>query len=173
MKKITLFILLISFLGFGQRKRKVIDSIHLKRLCVEYPGITYIPKILDEFKRAEYVFTGKVIEIIRKETLQPSDLGENGPTDFSPIQNYWYVFEVTELFKGKKKDQIKIFARIYSSISPLLMLDKEYLIYAKKVTEREERFLHQSYPYIYCGDRSCHIKYAKNDVIELRKLSKK
>ncbi|WP_324027826.1 hypothetical protein QSV08_07735 [Maribacter sp. BPC-D8] len=170
MKNITLFILLISFLGFSQRKREVIDSIHLKRLCVEYPGIVDISTVSHEFDKSEYVFIGKVIEIIRIETLKSSDLDENGPTDFRPIQNYWYVFEVSEQFKGKNKKQIKVFARIYSSISPLLILDKEYLIYAKKVTEREKRFLGHSDPYIYCGDRSSHLKYAKKDIIELKKL---
>lgn len=173
MKSITLFILLISFLGFGQRKREVIDSIHSKRLCVDYPGMTYFPEILNEYEKSEYIFTGKVVEIIRKETLEPSDYDENGPIEFRPIQKFWYVFEISELFKGKEKKQIKIFSRIYSGTSPLLILDKEYLIYAKKVSEREERFLRQSYPFIYCGDRSCYAKYAEKDIIELRKLSGK
>ncbi|WP_299222601.1 hypothetical protein [uncultured Aquimarina sp.] len=173
MKKILLLMLLISFLGYGQRKREVIDSIHSKRLCIEYPGIVDIPEILNEFERSEYVFTGKVVEIIRKETLESSDIDENGPTDFQPIQNYWYVFEVSELFKGKNKKQIKVFARIYSSTSPLLILDKEYLVYAKKVIEQEKRFLGHSDPYIYCGDRSGHIKYAEKEINELKKLIKK
>ncbi|WP_298343974.1 hypothetical protein [uncultured Algibacter sp.] len=170
MKNITLIILLISFLGYGQRKREVIDSIHSKRLCLGYPGIVDIPTISDEFEKSEYVFTGKVIEIIRKETLESSDIDENGPTDFQPIQKYWYVFEVSKLFKGKNKKHIKIFARIYSSTSPLLVLDKEYLIYAKKVSKREKKYLGHSDPYIYCGDRSCHIKYAKKDIVELKKM---
>ena len=157
MKNISLFILLISFLGYGQRKREVIDSIHSKRLCVEYPGIADISTIPDEFEKSEYIFTGKVIEIIRKEILKSSDIDENGPTDFRPIQNYWYVFEVNEIFKGKNKEQIKVYARIYSSISPLLILDKDYLIYAKKVSELEKKYLGHSDPFIYCGDRSTHI----------------
>lgn len=172
MKNITLFIVLISLFGYGQIKRELIDSIHSKRLCLGYPGIVDIPTIANEFERSEYIFTGKVVEIIRKETLEPSDLDENGPTDFQPIQNYWYIFEISKLFKGKKKKHIKIFARIYSSTSPLLILDKEYLIYAKKVSKRTKAFLGHSNPYIYCGDRSCHIKYAKKDIIKLKKMMK-
>jgi len=57
-------------------------------------------------------------------------------------------------------------------MSPLLILDKEYLIYAKKVSKREKRYLGHSDPYIYCGDRSSHIKYGKKDIIELKRLIK-
>jgi len=63
MKNITLFILLISFLGYGQRKREVIDSIHSKRLCVEYPGIVDIPTVLDEFF-VQFKITGIFLKLL-------------------------------------------------------------------------------------------------------------
>ena len=46
---------------------------------------------------------------------------------------------------------------MYSGTSPLLMLDQDYLIYAKRPSEREKRWLKQSDPFIYCGGRSSQI----------------
>jgi len=142
-----------------------------KSLCLEYA--TIIPSTDESFKSSEYIFIGKVIKIIRTESLKASDYGENGyPIDFEPEFNYWYILEVSEVFKGKPTSEIKIFSRKYSDLYPVLELDKEYLIYTTKMAEFEMKHFKHSDSYIYCGDRS-----KKNDKIEpeinrLRKLKK-
>lgn len=171
MKRLLLLFLLVPLLVFSQRTRSVIDSIHTKRLCVEYPGLTEIPTVIEEFHKSEYVFTGKVVEIIRKETMEATDFGDNGPMHFRPVQNYWYVLEVSEQFKGKPQKKIKVFSRMFSSMSPLLMLDKEYLIYAKLLPDNEKRFFDKSkYLFFYCDAISTHLKFAEEDLKILRKL---
>ncbi|AXT50325.1 hypothetical protein D1818_05580 [Aquimarina sp. BL5] len=167
---------LFGFLTFGQQNeiwwnRDLIDSIHTKRLCTDYPGLTKIQSTKEALNESEIVFTGKVVEIIRVEKMEPSDYGEgeNGesiPIDFQPIQHYWYIFEPNRVFKGKKKKKIKIYSRIFSTISPLLFIDKEYLIYAIKGEIQES-------PYIYCNGSSSHIEHAENEIVELEKLTKK
>ncbi len=172
MKHFLLLIIILPTFVFSQRERAVIDSIHSNRLCVEYPGMVVEPVVLKEFQTSEYVFTGKVVEIIRKETLEASDIGEDGkPIHFLPIQKYWYVLEVTEQFKGASKKKITVYSRIFSNISPLLMLDKEYLIYAKRIPKTEKMFYEKSqHLYIYCNGASTHIKYVADDIKLLRKL---
>lgn len=173
MNRFLIVILLIPIIGFSQRKREVIDSIHTQRMCVEYPGLVAEPDIVKEFQTATYVFVGKVVEIIRKETMETSDVDRNGPTDFQPIQNYWYVLEVSDQFKGKQKKKITVLSRIFSNMSPLLILNGEYLIYAQPISKYEKKFFKQSHPFIYCNGRSMHLKYAEEDIKFLKKLTKK
>ncbi len=160
--------------------REIIDSVHSKRLCTCYPGLTRIMSTKEAFEESKIIFTGKVIEIIRVETLDnpsaidslPPPVSENQeliniPSDYiEPIQHYWYVLQTEEVFKGEKKDSYKVYSRIYSTISPLLMLNKKYLIYA---IEGEI----QEYPYFYCNGNSCHIEHAEKQIKELRILTEK
>jgi hypothetical protein len=141
-----------------------------KSLCLEYT--TIIPSIDESYKNSEYIFIGKVIKIIRTESLKATDYTENGYVNFVPEFNYWYILDVSEVFKGNPFSEIKIFARQYSGIYSVLELDKEYLIYTTKMAEFEIKHFKHSDSYIYCGDRS-----KKNDKIEpeinqLRKLKK-
>ncbi len=185
MKTILYLILLFPITIFCQTEerywnRELIDSIHSKRLCTDYPGMTRVQTTKEALDESKLVFTGKVIEIIRIEKMDsiyylppplPTD-GEN--TDFKsitpeptePIQHYWYVLKPIEIFKGEKKEAYKIYSRIFSTISPLLILNKKYLIYAM---ESEI----QKHPYIYCNGNSCHIEYAEREIMELKELTKK
>ncbi|SHJ28203.1 hypothetical protein [Aquimarina spongiae] len=176
MNKLLFYITMLSgCITYGQQKeiwwnRDLIDSIHSKRLCTDYPGLTRLKSTQEAFEESEVVFTGKVIEIIRIEKMEPSDYGsgpngESIPLDFQPTQHYWYILEPNRVFKGKKKKRIKIYSRIFSTISPLLFLDREYLIYAVKGETQKS-------PYIYCNGNSSHIQYAKKDILELEQLSK-
>ena len=108
------------------------------------------------------------MEIITSEKIERSDygVGTNGklePISFEPNLKYWYVLKIDKVYKGKEKDTIKIHYRNFSGISPFLMLDKEYLIYAKKGEIQE-------FPYIHCGGGSCHKKYAKDHIAEIEKI---
>lgn len=166
-----IFILLSCFIAFGQQKPIPIDSIHSKRLCVEYPGMTRFQTTEEAFDESEIVFTGHVIEIIRTEKLEGADydMGEDGklvPIAYEPTFDYWYVFKTDSIFKGAKKEKIKIYARKFSGIPPFFLLNKKYLIFAKKGEV-------QNYPYVYCQGNSGHIEYAEKEIEELRKLIKK
>ncbi len=175
MKTIFLYIILFPTIIFAQsnqynKGRILIDSIHSKRLCIEYfgTGRETIKQFLEE---SEYVFTGKVVEIITSEKIEPSDygLGADGklvPISFDPNLKYWYLLKTDKIYKGKDRDTIKIHSRNFSGLSPFLMLDKEYLIYANKGEIQES-------PYIDCGGGSCHIKYAENDIAEIKKILRK
>ena len=153
---------------YNPLKRKLIDSIHSKRLCIEYPGLTRFKTTKEAFDESELVFTGKVTKIIRTEQLEPQDYGldEKGnlvPLYIEPTYQYWYILKTDKVYKGKKSEFIKIYSMIHSTISPLLMLDKEYLIYALPAEIQDS-------PYIYCGGNSCHIKYADADIKEIEKI---
>ena len=172
---ITIFIL-IPFISFSQKsdndplKRELVDSIHSKRLCIDYPGLSRFLNTQEAFDESEYVFTGKVTKIIRTEQLEPQDAGidKDGKmvsTDFEPTYQYWYILKTEKVYKGKENEFIKVHSKIFSTISPLLMLNKEYLIYAKTGEFQE-------LPYIYCGGNSCHIEYAEDDIIEIEKIVK-
>ncbi|MEO1032837.1 MAG: hypothetical protein AAFX55_15615 [Bacteroidota bacterium] len=175
--KILLYIfILIPIICFSQEdnnnplKRKLIDSIHSKRLCIDYPGLTRFLTTKEAFDESEYVFTGKVTKIIRTEQLEPQDYksDENGnliPLYLEPTYRYWYVLKTDKVYKGKKSEFIKIHSKTFSTISPLLMLNKEYLIYA--LTGEFQEF-----PYIYCGGNSCHIENAEKEIIEIEKIIK-
>ena len=137
-------------------RREPVDSIHTKRLCVEYPGLTRFQTTEEAYEESEYVFTGKVVKIIRTEQLEPQDgyMDEHGnivPSDYEPTYLYWYVLKPYKIYKGEEKDLIKVHARTFSTIAPLLMLEEEYLIYA---VEGEI----QEYPYFYCNGNSQHLK---------------
>jgi hypothetical protein len=145
----------------------LIDSVHSKRLCIDYVGLSQFLTTKQAFDESEYVFTGKVTKIIRTEQLEPQDMGmdKDGnsiPTDYEPTYQYWYVLKTEKVYKGKESEFIKIYSKTFSTISPLLMLNKEYLIYAKTGE-------FQKSPYIYCGGNSCHIEYAEKDIIEIEK----
>lgn len=143
-----------------------------KSLCLEYP--TIIPSIDESFKNSEYIFIGKVIKIIRIESLKAIDYGENGyPIDFEPEFNYWYILEVSEVFKGKPTSEIKIFARKYSDLYPILELEKEYLVYSTKMAEFEIKHFKHSNSYIYCGDRTKRNDNIENEINQLIKLKAK
>jgi len=153
---------------FNPLKRKLIDSIHSKRLCIDYVGLSRFLTTKEAFEESEYVFTGMVTKVIRTEKMEPQDMGmgKDGKmvsTDFEPTYQYWYVLKTEKVYKGKKNEFIKIHSKIFSTISPLLMLNKKYLIYAKNGEFQES-------PYIYCGGNSCHIEYAENDIIEIEKI---
>jgi hypothetical protein len=177
MKNLLYIFILIPIIGFTQEdknppfKRQLIDSIHSKRLCVEYPGLSRFLTTKEAYDESEYVFTGKVTKIIRTEQLEPQDYGrdENGnslPLYIEPTYQYWYILKTNKIYKGKKSEYIKIHSKTFSSVSPLLMLNKEYLIYA--LTGEFQEF-----PYIYCGGNSRHIENAKNELIEIEKIIKK
>jgi hypothetical protein len=174
MKTIIYILLLTPVITFSQEdnfnplKRKVIDSIHSKRLCEVYPGPTRFLTTQEAFDESEYVFIGTVTEIIRTEKLEPQDyrLDENDkliPLYEAPTYDYWYVLKTKEVYKGDVNDYLRIYSRKFSSVLPLLMLDKEYLIYAVQGELQE-------YPYIYCGGNSKHIRYAENDIKEIEKI---
>ncbi|MEL0457624.1 hypothetical protein WJN01_15415 [Flavobacteriaceae bacterium SZ-1-7] len=153
---------------YNPLKRKLIDSIHSNRLCIEYPGLTRFLTTKEAFDESEYVFTGKVTKIIRTEQLEPQDyeLDENKkliPLYIEPTYQYWYILKTKKVYKGKESEFIKIYSQIFSTISPLLMLDKEYLIFAKAGEFQDS-------PYIYCGGNSCHIKYADDDIEEIENI---
>ncbi len=150
--------------------RILIDSIHSKRLCIEYFG-TGNETIQQFFEESDYVFTGKVVEIITSEKIEPSDYGTGAdgklvPISFEPNLKYWDIIKTDKIYKGKEKDTIKIHSRNFSGITPFLMLDKEYLIYAKKGEIQES-------PYIDCGGGSCHMKYAEDNITEIEKILRK
>lgn len=177
MKYYLALILLYPVFGLSQEgefnplKREVIDSIHSKRLCVAYPGMTRVQTTKEAFDESEFVFIGKVLEIIRIEKMEGTDYGirEDGKfgfINFEPTSNYWYVFNVIKSYKGNPTEKIKIFARKFSGTSPFFLLNKEYLIYAMKAEIQE-------HPYVYCQGNSCHIKYAQNDLKELKEIDKK
>ncbi len=151
-------------------KRELVDSIHSKRLCIDYPGLNQLLTTQEAFSESEYVFIGKVTKIIRTEQLAPQDAGINKDgkmvsTDFEPTYKYWYLLKTEKIYKGKNNEFIKVHSKMFSTISPLLMLNKKYLIYAKTGE-------FQKSPYIYCGGNSCHIEYAKNDIAKLEKIIK-
>ncbi|WP_298519559.1 hypothetical protein [uncultured Kordia sp.] len=165
MKRYFLLFLILPMLVFSQRKYDVIDSIHSKRICIDYPGLAEIPSIIEEFQKSKYVFTGKVIEIIRKESIKK--------IDFQPVQNYWYVIEVTEQFKGKPQKKIEVYSRMFSGVSPFLMIGKEYLIYARYMRKQTQKFFKKpQYLFFYCDAISKHVKDASEDIKLLRKLKK-
>jgi|GEM_PF-5449902 len=166
-----IFIFLLSLNGFGQKKPVLVDSIHSKRLCVAYPGMTRFQTTKEAYDESEFVFTGHVTKIIREEKMEGTDLGigKDGylvPINFEPTFNYWYVFKTNEIFKGKVSDEIKIYARKFSGVPPLFQLNKKYLIYAVKGEIQE-------YPYVYCQGNSGHIEYAEKEISELKNIIKK
>ena len=174
MKTLIHIFIFIPVICFSQNdknnplKRQLIDSIHSNRLCIDYPGLTRFLTTKEAFDESEYVFTGKVTKIIRTEQLEPQDYGsdEKGnliPLHVEPTYQYWYVLKAEKVYKGKKRDYIKIYSRTFNTISPLLILDKEYLIYALTGEIQE-------YPYIYCGGNSCHIENAGNEIKEIEKI---
>ncbi len=176
MKTLITIFLLIPIISFSQEsdynplKRKLNDSIHSKRLCIEYVGLSRFMTTKEAFNESEYVFTGKVTKIIRTEQLEPQDMrmDNNGnliPTDYEPTYQYWYILKIEKVYKGKESEFIKIHSKIFSNISPLLMLNKKYLIYAKTGEFQDS-------PYIYCGGNSCHIENAENDIIEIETILK-
>lgn len=176
MKTFITICLLIPIISFAQEsdynplKREVIDSIHSKRLCIDYVGLSTFLTTKEAFEESEYVFTGKVTKIIRTEQLEPQDMkidkdGNATPTSYEPTYKYWYVLKIEKVYKGKESEFIKIHSKTFSTISPLLMLNKKYLIYAKAGENQDS-------PYIYCGGNSCHIENAKKDIIEIEKIIK-
>ena len=151
-------------------RRELIDSIHTKRLCVDYPGLWREQTTQEAYNEAVYVFTGKVVQIIRTEQLEPHDgyIDEHGNliyTDYWPTYKYWYVFEPYKIYKGEETTRIKVHARTFSTVSPLLILEKEYLIYALEGEVQED-------PYFHCNGNSSHLRYAKKVIQELEVLIK-
>ena len=177
MKTLSYIFIIVPIFCFSQSedidplKRQLIDSIHSKRLCIEYPGLSRFLTTKEAFDESEYVFTGKVTKIIRTEQLEPQDYesDENGnliPIYTEPTYQYWYILKIKKVYKGKKSEYIKIHSKTFSTISPLLILNKEYLIYALTGEIQES-------PYIYCGGNSCHIENAQNEINEIEKIIKK
>nr|WP_321222733.1 hypothetical protein [uncultured Psychroserpens sp.] len=171
MKCTMILFLMFTAFSYAQRDRVPIDSIHNKRLCTVYPGMTKFQTIQESFDESKLVFTGKVIEVIRTETVESSDFGfdENGKEialHIEPIYNYWYIFEVKRWFKGDAKTKrVKIYSRIYSNVSPLLLLNKNYLIFAVEGELQES-------PYIYCNGNSTILEYASQYIKELELIHK-
>jgi hypothetical protein len=166
--RFTVFIFLVNFsFAISQNENRI-------SLCEEY--YTLIPNINESYKKSECVFTGKVTKIIRVETFKPIDYDENGrPLDYESCYDYWFVFKVLKIYKGEKKSEIKIYSRMYSGISPILELNKEYLIYTTKMEKFEMEKFEKIHPentnlYIYCGDRSKQIENSKDEIIELEKI---
>ncbi len=167
----TLLTFIFCGVVFGQQKPIPIDSIHSKRLCVAYPGMTKFQTTKQAFDESEFVFVGQVTEIIRTEKMEGTDYEENSdgkivPIDYEPTFEYWYVFKTEKIFKGSENEKIKIHARKFSGIPPFFQLNKQYLVYAKKGENQE-------YPYVYCQGNSCHIEYAEKQIAELKILTEK
>ena len=184
-KKIVGFVFFLPVLmiaqnqGFDPDKRVLIDSIHSKRLCEVYPGLSRAMSTKEAYDEAQYVFTGKVIEIITVEkTLHYPPMkdpdGNVHVEDPLEVIQYFYVLKVDRQFKGETQKHIKVFARAFSSVHPMLMMHKAYLIYAVApdppffVNPGEEQFL----PYIYCNGNSSHLMYAEDEIKTLEELSK-
>ncbi|WP_445711712.1 hypothetical protein [Flavobacterium sp.] len=159
-----IFILFSSLILFSQGNRKTDNT----SLCLTYD--TSIPNIEDSIEQSEYVFIGKVIEVIRTEKLNATDYNSNGPIDFESEYNYWFILEVKEKFKGNFKTKIKIYSRNFSGLCPILELNQSYLIYSRKMKKFEIDHFNHSFPYIYCGDRSKKLEHSKDDVSILRKM---
>lgn len=171
--RITLLLVLISCIAYDQYKRGIIDSIHTNRLCESYPGLTKELLTEEAYNDAEFVFTGKIVEIIRIEKMKLTDIrtdeeGKTIPINFEAMYFFSYVLKVDQVFKGEiKGGEMKIHSKIFSGMLPMLLLEKNYLIYASKPMPELET---QGLPYISCNGNSCHIKYAENDIKELNKI---
>ena len=112
MKTLLKIVLIFPIITYSQNseynysKPVLIDSIHTKRLCISYPGMTRYLTTKEAFEESEYVFTGRVSKIITTEQLEPHDyeLDENGhsiPIDIWPTYKYWYELKTIKVYKGE------------------------------------------------------------------------